>query len=272
MPSTSTPLDEELQALCAANRLNDLKMLLQSRHSNDINYIPPINDILLAATDSNAADIVNYCLSHGATVPGTTILRRLNVHVGSNGFDTYKVLIEAGVVNIDYYIPWFGDVLGIMADANNIDWVRYCLEHGADPNKNLIEEHRTPLAAAASNSNAEMVQLLLNYGAVINGSGAIVVAAEQGHGHIVELLLENGANIDEIGVEGPPGDRRFEDLGSALHKAIVNGHEELAVWLIDVGASMDEGDGQGRIPEVLALQYDRRRVVDHIRRETGPDA
>lgn len=61
----------------------------------------------------------------------------------------------------------------------------------------------------------------------------------------------------------------IEDLrfGSALHKAIVNGHEELAVWLIDVGASMDEGDGQGRILEVLALQYDRRRVVDHIRRE-----
>lgn len=272
MHSTSMPLDEEPQALCTANRLNDLSTLLQTRHSNDTDYVPPTNDILLAAADSNAADIVDYCLSHGATVPGITILRRLNVHVDSNGFETYKILIEAGVIDIDYYIPWFGDVLGIMADANNINWVRYCLEHGADPNKNLIEEFRTPLAAAASNGNAEMVQLLLEYGAALNGSGAIVVAAEQGHGHIVELLLENGADIDEIGVEGPPGDRRFEDLGSALHKAIIKGHEKLAVWLIDGGASMDEGDGQGRIPEVLALQYDRRRVLDHIRREIAPDA
>lgn len=271
MPSTSTPLDAELQAVCATNHLNDLKILLQTRHRNNTNYIPPINDILLAAADSNVADIVAYCLSHGATVPGTAILRGLNVHVGSNGFETYKILIETGVIDIDYYIPWFGDVLGIMADANNIDWVRYCLEHGADPNKDLIEEYRTPLAAAAGNGNVEMVQLLLDYGAVIKGSGAIVVAAEEGHGDIVLLLLENGADIDEIGVEGPPGDRRFEDLGSALHKGIVNGHEELAVWLIDVGASTDEGDGQGRTPEVLALQYNRRRVVDYIR-ETTPNA
>lgn len=55
-----------------------------------------------------------------------------------------------------------------------------------------------------------MMPLLLNYGAVIKGSGAIVVAAKQGRGHILELLLENGANIDDIGVEGPLGDRRFE--------------------------------------------------------------
>lgn len=272
MCSTPAPLDEELKALCTANRLNDLIALLQTRHSNDTNYTPPINEILLAAADSNAADIVDYCLSHGTTISGTAILRRLNVHVASNRFETYKVLLEAGVVDINYYIPWFGDVLGIMADASNVKWVKYCLEHSADPNKNLIEEFRTPLAAAASNGNAEMVQLLLDHGAVLNGSGAIVVAAEEGHGHIVRLLLENGADIDEIGVEGPPGDRGFEDLGSALHKAIVNGHEELAVWLVDVGASLDLADGQGRIPEVLALQCNRIRVLDRIRRETGHNA
>jgi hypothetical protein len=231
-----------------------------------------MNDMLLAAADSNASDIVAYCLSHGATVPGIAILRRLNVHVAGNGFATYKVLIEAGVVDINYYIPWFGDVLGIMADANNINWARYCLEHGADPNKNRIEEYRTSLAAAASNGNTEMVQLLLEYGAAINGSGAIVVAAEEGHGHIVQLLLENGADIDEIGVEGPPGDAGLEDLGSALHKAIMNGHEELAVWLIDAGASTELGDAQGRTPEVLALEFNRRRVLDHIRRELALNA
>lgn len=264
-PPTYASLDEDLRALCAANRINDINTLLQTRRSNDTNYVPPINDMLLVATDSNAADIVAYCLSNGATVPGATILRRLNVYVGSNGFETYKALIETKVVDIDHYIPWFGDVLVIMADANNIDWVRYSLEHGADPNKNLIEEFRTPLAAAASNGNADMVQLLLDYGAALNGSGAIVVAAEEGYGHIVLLLLENRADIDEIGVEGQPGDAGFEDLGSALHKATMNGHEELAVWLIDAGASMELRDAQGRTPEVLALQYNRRQVLDYIR-------
>jgi hypothetical protein len=195
--------------------------------------------MVLVATDSNAADIVAYCLSNGATVLGAIILRPLNVHVGSNGFETYKVLIETKAVDINQYIPWFGDVLGIMTDANNIDWVKYCLEHGADPNKNLIEEFRNPLAAAASNGNTDMVQLLLDYGAALNGSGAIVVAAAAGYGHIVLLLLENGADI---------------------------GHEGLAVWLIDARAGMEIGDAQGRTPEVLALQYNRRRVLGHIRR------
>ncbi|EEA21855.1 hypothetical protein TMatcc_008719 [Talaromyces marneffei ATCC 18224] len=232
-PPTYAPLDEELQALCKSNRIDDIEALLKICLSNDSSYIPAINDMILAAVDLDAADIVACCLFHGATVPRTTVLRRLNVHIGSNGFETYKVLIETKVVDISYYIPLFGDVLGIIADANNINWVRYCLEHGADPNKNLIEEFKTPLAAAAGNGNMGMVQLLLDYGTEPKESGAIVVAAEEGHAHIVELLLENGVEIDEIGVEGPPGDRRFEDLGSALHKAIIKGHDELAVWLTD---------------------------------------
>lgn len=83
--------------------------------------------------------------------------------------------------------------------------------------------------------------------------------------HIVELLLAHGADINEIGVQGPPGDLCFEDMGSPLHTAIIQGHEDLALFLIDAGADSDLKDGQERTPKHLALQNNQTRVLDHPR-------
>lgn len=102
--------------------------------------------------------MVAYCLDHGAIVVSETTL--LSGVIQRCSFESYKLLVKAKAVEIDGYVPWYSDVLGVMASSNEIKWVRFCLEQGTNPNMNLIEEYMTPLAAAAENENAEMVKLL----------------------------------------------------------------------------------------------------------------
>ncbi|RHZ61827.1 ankyrin repeat domain-containing protein [Aspergillus thermomutatus] len=172
-----------------------------------------------------------------------------------NSLACYRVLVQSNPVDINHVIPWHGDVLGIKADLNQVDWVRFGLEHGADPNLNLIEEYKTPLAAAAECGNEEMVKLMLDYRTQAQGSGAIVLAAAGGHTSIVKLLLSNGADINETGIRGPPGDEWKDDMASPLHKAAANGHIKTIHFLIDAGANADIEDGQGRTPEAVAMAH-----------------
>ena len=46
-----------------------------------------------------------------------------------------------------------------------------------------------------------MAELLIEYGAKVQGSGAIVMAAEEGKVEMVRSLLGKGADVDEIGIE-----------------------------------------------------------------------
>ena len=90
-------------------------------------------------------------------------------------------LLENRVININHTICYFGDVLSNAAIASDFEWTRLCLEYGADPNTSLVDEYESVLAAVASQkASIPMVQLLLSHGAKLQGSGAIILAAEEG--------------------------------------------------------------------------------------------
>lgn len=86
----------------------------------------------------------------------------------------------------------------------------------------------------------------------MKGSGAIVLAAQEGHLQLVEYLLDHGADIDEAGFEHPTDESFREDMGSALHRAAYRGHEDVVGLLLERGANVDLKGVMGRRPAELA--------------------
>ncbi|KAI9368188.1 ankyrin repeat-containing domain protein [Aspergillus egyptiacus] len=256
---------EEILAITRQNSRDALEAFIQQKWETDADYFPPLRDLLWAATDCRADQIAAYCLENGQKAEHGI----MTSVVVNDSFAVYRLIVEHKAVNVNYYVPWYGDILGTMAYDNRMDWVKFCLEHGADPNSSLVEEHLSALACAATTGNIEMVDLLLQYGAQLKGSNAIPKAALEGHLDMVKHLLSKGADIDEIGTKGPAGDERYDDMGSPLHHAATEGYTEMALFLIDAGANIHLKDPLGRTPEDLARENNHTEILHALRRKMG---
>ncbi len=148
--------------------------------------------------------------------------------------------------------------------SNDLPWATFCLENGADPNMHMVDDSKYALAAAAETSSPEMLALLLKHHALLENSGALVVAAEAGKLNNVKYLLDQGANIDEVGLECPYS-HEMEDMGSALHKAVSGGHVEIVKLLLDRGAWIDLRDAQKRTPLVRAEEKGDENIIQILR-------
>jgi ankyrin repeat protein len=101
----------------------------------------------------------------------------------------------------------------------------------ADPNAQE-QNGETALMIASGNNHIKIVQLLLAYGANVNGGGWIVgyplmEAAREGHFEIAKLLLEKGADVNIMADEG----------FTALDAAIAKNRVEVVQLLLNKGAN-----------------------------------
>jgi len=168
---------------------------------------------------------------------------------------------EGEVYTPDYYILE-GKILDIEEDIadvrrflenvrnNDIDAVIAALEGGLDAEIAHFEEG-TALIIAAAYGYEEMVVLLLNeYAADINaeteaGLTALMMAAEQGHADIAELLIYAGAYVDGLS----------NDQKTALMMAVENGQTEVATLLAEWTLYLEAIDVDGYTAEALARLY-----------------
>ena len=258
--SPGTSLEDQLLAACADGDLHGVESLIRNLRDSDPAYVPPYESMLVLAARYNRTDVVRYCLDAGASIS----LRIMRETVISKSLETFQLLLSFGL-HINTYIPWFGDFLTISVQRDDIRWATFCLEHGADPNLHMIEDSKTALAVAADQASVEMAALLLQYGALLEGCGAIVLAAEAGKTDMVKFLLERGANIDEIGLKDWGDDRGLVDMGSALHKAVTEGHTELVTLLLDHGANINLRDYCGRTPMMRAKEKNDEQLMQILK-------
>jgi len=255
-------LGEELYEACVTGDLDAIKASISRQQAANDAYTPPWPALMYKATGKDQASIVEYCLDNGAQVTNDV----MKVLLINRSKETYTLLLDAKAVDINYYIPWFGDILGNVATDDDREWTGFCLRRGADPNKNLIDEHKPLLAAVAELVSIETVKMLVeDGGAAVKGSGAIVMAAEEGKLDVVKYLLDNGADINEVGIEHPTDERYKEDMGSALHKAVDGGHEDVVRFLLDKGADVSLKDPLGRTPMALALARNNARMAELLK-------
>jgi ankyrin repeat protein len=120
--------------------------------------------------------------------------------------------------------------------------------------QHIARKHGTVLAAAALDGNTDMVRALISRGTPItvtkyDGNSAFENAAARGYEAILQLLLDNGANVNET-------TGYFSD-GTALQRAAENGHIQTAQFLLDSGARIDEhgtGPHNGETALIRATQ------------------
>lgn len=241
-------MGNELYEACKEGSLVAVTDLISRLRVSNPSWSPPFSSMLYIATSNDHPSIVQYCLENAAPIT-PKIMKILLI---TRAKQTYTRLLDRKAVDVNYYIPWFGDILGRFATEDNLEWAHLCLEHGADPNQNLVDEHKSILAAVAELASVEMAALLIKHGARVKGSGAIVMAAEEGKMEMVKMLLDEGADINEIGIEHPTDPRFKDDMGSALHRAVEGGHEAMVTFLLERGADVSLRDPIGRTPADLA--------------------
>jgi ankyrin repeat protein len=150
-----------------------------------------------------------------------------------------KLLRENGAMTREelFAIGW---KLTAAAGAGDIEVVKKHLAAGADVNIYF------PLGAAALTGHIHIVELLIREGANVNkhqnfggaGSTALLNAASGGYVEIIAMLIDAGADVN--GVNAP--------LWTPLHKAAQNGHKVVAEFLIANGADVSARDWYGETP------------------------
>ena len=147
----------------------------------------------------------------------------------SNGSpETYSCLLDAGLDPNFRFAGYMGTALTGAAKFGKSHLIRLLLARGAHPNSPNARfggpPQMGPLACAAScirnrKASAEIVGMLLEAGAKIDGSGALHEACCNGRLDVVRILIESGANVNERGIR--------RDGKSPLMLATEQGHEEI---------------------------------------------
>lgn len=135
-------------------------------------------------------------------------------------------------------------------ESKNYEQVERLLQTGSKVNK-PNREGQYPLWHAVWNNDGEMVRLLIRYGADVNqkfkakkaGISCLHIASQEGFLNIVQILVENGAGVDEKGAGNQ----------TALRVAARNGRTDIVKYLMEKGAEIDtRGDDQATPLEAAA--------------------
>lgn len=100
-----------------------------------------------------------------------------------------------------------------------MDLTRYLLQHGADPNRNPLADLNPALNMAVKGNFMEMAELLIQYGAKVNGLGALAMAAEYGRFEMMKLLFQHGADVNDDAKDRAEECIDYIEGVTALHQA-----------------------------------------------------
>ncbi len=119
----------------------------------------------------------------------------------------------------------------VAAQWNRPEVVSFLLESGANARAVENSSGRSVLMYACLSGNHEVVELVLKYGAQVNGKDrlgrtALMTAAATGNSAVVDMLLKGGAEVNARDTWG----------ATALDFAVTSGHREVADLLEFQGA------------------------------------
>jgi ankyrin repeat protein len=175
-----------------------------------------------------------YWTDHVASVKSSADIRQAAIEFlhCNEAFARWAASYDINVRNMDKARFPEAARLYYICQGGLIEVARALIENGADVNAKWRDGNA--LHAASINGHQEIVQLLLNEGANIDASGerygtALQAASYVGFQEIVQLLLNEGANIDASGGR----------YGTALQAASLKGKKEIVKLLLNEGANID---------------------------------
>ncbi|AFY33054.1 ankyrin repeat domain-containing protein [Calothrix sp. PCC 7507] len=166
------------------------------------------------------------------------------------GIDMIRFLVEHGA-NVNA-MEKHNTVLGLAVQSGNLEKIQFILDAGANINYQTAEGYDVLIDAMHGHDILQdqnlisTLNLLISRGAAVNGmssygESAIKVAAHVGRFDVVKLLLNAGANPEQLG-------------WTELMHAIVFGSLEQVKLLLEEGADQNVCDCGYRTPWLLSLQ------------------
>jgi hypothetical protein len=206
------------------------------------------------ATEKSHAQLLQFFLDKGATFD-----RYLDEAVSSGyhkgGAELFEILHAQNWKNIQTSSRALAKFANQEVDAEDDTLLNWLIEHGAKVSRNAVKE-----AAFHCHSVPIMRRLLaLNHGAAV-APGALSHAAGIGDLKLVQLLLEEGANVEAM-IPASEMDIREGGPYTPLYEAMRGGHLEVAKVLVEHGAKIDRPYHKNKTPEQAAKGKKKMREL-----------
>lgn len=256
--------DKEIISFIESGDFQTIKKLIESK-SLDVNYNLEIDEYskstpLIEAIKYKQTNIINYLLENNADV-NLTLGYSTPLTEAMYDEELVRKLIDLGAdVNLPAELTGFTP---LMASLHNIAITELLIEKGADIEAK-DDDGINALVYAASFNNEEMVKFLLEKGADANtvceiknehtdiSPTPLMNAAYKGNTNIINMLLENGADINYT-----------TDYGmTALMYAASFNQFEAAKVLLENNADTSITDEYGRTALDLAKSEDYKDIVE----------
>ena len=241
---TMNEVQEKIMALITDGNLTQLIPTVE--HAIQQDQLPSTTILLQTAIQSMQLDILQYLLTR-------LLSPKKDEHDSEQGKKNQKETLDRAVILetlTPERVPAFellcrhnpslqtmqlghlGPPLAWAILGNNLRLASFLLANGVDPNECQIN-HRAAVAAAAGLGTCEMMELLLDHGAVITGTDSLFAAVRSQRVDMLTLLVEKRkvANINDI----QPADRQKGlTPGPVLHLAIRRKYKRMVRVLIEV--------------------------------------
>ncbi|KAL8808758.1 MAG: hypothetical protein Q9200_004043, partial [Gallowayella weberi] len=132
------------------------------------------------------------------------------------------------------------------------------------------ENQRDALINAVKQGDNLLLELAIEEGANVNAKGAdgrapLHIAALQGNPDIVQLLVDHHTDPNiKTSIRGEGDERRYAGLKTPLHWACLMGHEDCVRILIDNKADVNAKGYTGRTPLHEAIGYNYTGIADFL--------
>ncbi|KAL8961384.1 MAG: hypothetical protein Q9193_002055 [Seirophora villosa] len=264
-----------LQVACANGDLDRAKSTYDDFIKNNPSARMSLLTKMAIASARNAhPPILSFCFASGLTQRKFDCNDSiLYAACDASAIPIFAVLLDEGGLDVNHWLECSGDVLKVAVEHGNTELVKYLFSKGADANSDRCAPHGDNTAIIwaivgdRNQQSTEMLRILFEHGTKLEGTGALIAAAEHGNLEAVKLLFDmkgNEVDLEEETEEGLMDPRVRADDGTALYKAAAGGHAEIVDILVRKGADIGFKDPSGRSVVDIARVKGHREIATRL--------